>query len=226
MNVKDDDPGVIPVTVPSSVTVATPGFELTQVPPVVGLKVVVVPLHIEVPPVTLGTGSALTVIKPVAFEIQLVAFNVYTKVAVPGAIPVTTPELVTVATLVLLETHVPPVVGEIVVEKPRQTEVAPVILTIGFSFTIILFVASELHPVVYCVNVKWAVPLESPVTTPEPSTLATAGLLDTQTPPDEGIKVDVVPIHKLVLPEILALGLVETVTVEEGLLIQPVEVEV
>jgi hypothetical protein len=51
----------------------------------------VVPLHMDVPPVTLGTGSALTVINPVAFETQLVALSVYTKVAVPGAIPVTIP---------------------------------------------------------------------------------------------------------------------------------------
>lgn len=149
VKVKVADPAARPVTVPSFVTAAIPGFELSQVPPVVGLNVVVVPLHMDVPPVTLGTGSALTVINPVALEIQLVALSVYTKVAVPGAIPVTTPELVTVATFVLLDTQVPPVVGDIVVEKPRQTDVAPVILTIGFSFTMILFVASELQPVEY-----------------------------------------------------------------------------
>lgn len=40
-------------------------------------------------------------------------------------------------------------VGDIVVEKPRHTDVAPVILTIGFSFTIILLVAFELQPVLY-----------------------------------------------------------------------------
>jgi len=57
--------------------------------------------------------------------------------------------LVTVATFVLLDTQVPPVVGDIVVEKPRHTDVAPVILTIGFSFTIILLVAFELQPVLY-----------------------------------------------------------------------------
>ena len=71
-----------------------------------------------------------------------------------------------------------------------------------------------------------SIPLESPVITPDPSTLATDGLLDTHTPPELGIKVEVVPIHKLVLPEMLALGLVDTVTIEDGLLIQPVEDEV
>jgi len=76
VKVKNADPGVIPVTVPSSVTEATPGLELTHVPPVVGLKVVVVPLQIDVPPVTFGTGSAFTVINPVALETQLVALSV------------------------------------------------------------------------------------------------------------------------------------------------------
>ena len=71
-----------------------------------------------------------------------------------------------------------------------------------------------------------AIPFESPVTIPDPSTLAAAGLLDTHTPPVEGTKVEVVPIHKLVLPEMLALGLFDTVIAEDGLLIQPVEDDV
>lgn len=126
-------------------------MELTQVPPDDGLSVVVVPLQIAVPPVTLATGNAFTVIKPVALDIQLVALSVNTNVAVPGAIPVTTPELVTVAILLLLDTQVPPLVGDNVVDKPRQTEVAPVILTIGFSLTITLFVALETQPLEVCV---------------------------------------------------------------------------
>jgi len=226
VNVKVAEPDATPVTVPSLVTLAMPGFELTHVPPVEGLSVVVVPLQIAVPPVTLATGSALTVIKPVEFETQLVELRVKIKVAVPGAIPVTTPALVTVAMLLLLDTQVPPFVGDRVVERPRQTEVAPVILTIGFSFTITLLVAFEMQPLEFCVNVKVAMPFDKPVTNPLLSTLATTGLLEVHTPPVEGVNVVVVPMHKLLLPVIEAVGLVDTVTTAEGLLIQPVDVDV
>ncbi len=201
-------------------------MELTHVPPEDGLSVVVVPSQIAVPPVTFATGSAFTVIKPVALDTQLVALSVNTNVAVPGAIPVTTPELVTVAILLLLDTQVPPLVGDKVVDKPRQTEVAPVILTIGFSLTITLFVAFETQPLEVCVNVKVAMPLDKPVTKPELSTPATAGLLDVHMPPLDGVRFVVVPIHRLLLPVIETVGLVETVTAVEGLLTQPVEVEV
>lgn len=226
VNVNVAEPEVTPVTIPSLVTVAIEGWELTQVPPVDGLNVVVVPLQIAVPPVTLATGSALTVIKPVEFETQLVEFRVKINVAVPGAIPVTTPALVTVAILLLLDTQVPPLVGDSVVDRPRQTEVAPVILTMGFSFTITLLVALETQPLEFWVKVKVAMPFDNPVTNPLLSTLATTGLLDVQTPPVEGVKVVVVPIHKLLLPVIVAVGLVDTVTTAEGLLIQPVDVDV
>ena len=208
------------------VTVAIPGLELTHVPPDEGLSVVVVPLQIAVPPVTLATGSAFTVIKPVALEIQLVALSVNTKVAVPGAIPVTTPELVTVAILLLLDTQVPPLVGDKVVDNPRQTEVAPVILTIGFSFTMTVLVALDTQPLEVCVYVKVALPLDKPVTKPVLSTLATTGLLDVQTPPVEGVRLVVVPMHRLLLPVMETEGLVETVTTAEGLLIQPVDEDV
>ena len=51
----------LPVTTPAEVTVATAGLLLTQVPPVVGDKVVVDPIHIELLPVMLAVGNALTV---------------------------------------------------------------------------------------------------------------------------------------------------------------------
>ena len=52
----------------------------------------------------------------------------YVIVADPAATPVTKPEVLTLATLLSLVDQVPPVVAESnCVDKPAQTEVAPVI---------------------------------------------------------------------------------------------------
>ena len=61
VNVNVADPAATPVTTPAEVTVATAGLLLTQVPPVVGDKVVVAPMQIELLPVMLTDGKGLTV---------------------------------------------------------------------------------------------------------------------------------------------------------------------
>ena len=61
VKVKVADPAATPVTTPAEVTVATDGLLLTHVPPVVGDKVVVDPMQIELLPVMLTVGKALTV---------------------------------------------------------------------------------------------------------------------------------------------------------------------
>jgi len=53
-------PAATPVTTPPEVTVATDVLLLTQVPPVVGDRVVVDPAQIELLPVILTTGKELT----------------------------------------------------------------------------------------------------------------------------------------------------------------------
>ena len=118
------------MTTPAEVTVATEVLLLTHVPPVVGDKVVVDPIHIELLPVMLTAGKALTVTVPVVL-LQLVVADVNVKVADPAATPVTTPAEVTVATAGLLLTHVPPVVGDKVVVDPIHIELLPVMLTAG-----------------------------------------------------------------------------------------------
>ena len=130
VKVKVADPAATPVTTPAEVTVATAGLLLTHVPPVVGDKVVVAPMQIELLPVMLTVGKALIVTVPVVL-LQLVVDEVNVKVADPAATPVTTPAEVTVATDVLLLTHVPPVVGDRVVVAPMQIELLPVMLTVG-----------------------------------------------------------------------------------------------
>ena len=67
----------------------------------------------------------------------------YVIVEVPAETPVTTPVEVTVATAVLDEDHVPPVVADANCEfEPSHTEDAPVIAeTIGRAFTVTLLTA-------------------------------------------------------------------------------------
>jgi hypothetical protein len=54
-------PSLRPVTRPPDVTEATDGELLTHVPPIVGDRVVVSPIHIVLSPVMLTTGSGFTV---------------------------------------------------------------------------------------------------------------------------------------------------------------------
>ena len=57
---------------------------------------------------------------------------------VPTEIPVTTPELATVATLVFPEDHVPPVIAfNNVIELPRQTVPGPELAASGLASMVI-----------------------------------------------------------------------------------------
>jgi hypothetical protein len=69
-------------------------------------------------------------------------------VAVPAATPVTTLEASTVATAVLLEDHVPPVVASLkVVVDPIQTEVGPVMAAmVGSALTVTMAAELEIQP--------------------------------------------------------------------------------
>lgn len=119
----------VPVTRPLLVTVANAELLLTQVPPLVGDSWVVDVPNMDVGPVMLTTGNALTVIEPVVLEHPRVLVKV--KVAVPLDKPVTTPPLVTEATEGLLLTQVPPLVGESWLVPFTHIDVLPVMLTVG-----------------------------------------------------------------------------------------------
>jgi hypothetical protein len=212
VNVNVAEPLATPVTTPALVTVATALLLLTQVPPVVGDKVVVAPAHIALTPVILTVGFAFTVTWGVAKDAQPVLVSVKVNVAVPPATPVTTPASVTVAKVLLLLAHVPPVVGDSVVVFPSHIVLAPVILTIGFELTVIWGVAKDTHPVLVWVKVNVAVLLATPVTSPVLVTVATALLLLTQVPPVVGVKVVVAPKHMAFAPVILTIGFAFTVT--------------
>ena len=66
----------------------------------------------------------------------------------PGETPVTTPELLMVATAELLLVHVPPVDGDNVVVVPIQIVDEPTIFTTGLPITVIDVEGLEIHPVV------------------------------------------------------------------------------
>ena len=226
VKVKVAVPTDTPVTTPALVTVATAGALLTQVPPVVGERAVVVPTQMLLEPVTLTAGKAFTVTAEVGAETQPVDDIVKVKVALPAVTPVTTPAFVTVATAGALLAQVPPVVGDKAVVLPTQIVLAPVMLTTGVAFTVTAVVVAEQFGAAVAVNVKVAIPAETPVTTPALVTVATAGVLLTQVPPVVGDKVVVKPAQMVLAPVILTAGKAVTVTAEVGAEVHPLPLSV
>lgn len=222
VNIKVAAPADTPVTKPALVTVATEGSLLTQVPPVVGDKVVERPTQILLEPVILTTGKAFTVTAPVGNEVQPVAVRVKENVAVPADTPVTTPALSTVATAGLLLAHVPPEAGDKVVVPPAQIVLTPAIFTKGNANTVTVPVVDEQFGELLLVKVKVAVPAATPVTTPALVTVATAGSLLTQVPPEDGDKVVVTDTQIVLAPTILTTGRLVTETAAVGNDTQPV----
>src|ERR1017187_412534 len=132
-------PAATPVTAPvAAFTVATDGVRLFQVPPLVPLLVNVVadPVQtVRAPLIVPATGSGLTVIAADAIEVPQVLVTVYFMVALPAALPVTTPVLeFTVAAAVLL------LLLENVVVAATQTVEAPLTIpAFGSGFTVMSF---------------------------------------------------------------------------------------
>jgi hypothetical protein len=185
-------PGETGVTRPPFVTDATAGLLLAHVPPLVGLNVIVNPMH-KLEDGALTVGFALIVTAEVVFW-QPVAVLVNLNVVLPAASPVTRPAFVTDATVGLLLAQVPPLVGLSVIVNPTH-KLEDDVLTVGFALTVTAVVVL-LQVVVASVNVKVTLPVAMPVTTPAFVTDATAGLLLAHVPPLVGLNVIVDPIHK------------------------------
>jgi hypothetical protein len=192
-NVNVTEPAATPVTNPALVTVAIALLLLDQVPPTVGLKVIVLPTQSAVNGV-LTTGRGFTVTADVVL-LQPVAVSVKVNVIEPVAMPVATPALVTVATVLSLLTQVPPTVGLRVKVLPTH-RVGEGVLTTGIVFTVTRGVVL-LQPVAVSVNVNVIEPADTPVTRPAFVTVATAALLLIQVPPTVGLRVIVLPTHKV-----------------------------
>src|ERR1043165_2201601 len=102
-------------------------------------------------------------------------------VEVPKAIPLTTPVLLTVATVTLLLLQIPPSVGSLrVVVDPSQTLATPDIAP-GTVLTVTTVVVRQPEPREYVIT---AVPADIPVTTPVVTpTVAIALVLVLHVPP-------------------------------------------
>jgi hypothetical protein len=140
-------PAAIPVTAPvTAFTVATDGVRLFQVPPLLPLLVNVVadPAQTVVGPLIVPEfGRGLTVIAADEIEVPQVLVTVYFMVAVPAALPVTTPVLeftVATAVLLLLQVPTPGLLLENVVVATTQTVEDPLTIpAFGSGFTVMSF---------------------------------------------------------------------------------------
>ena len=130
----------------------------------------------------------------------------------------TTPALVTVAIVISLLVHVPPLVGDSVAVLPTHTDAGAV--TVGSALTVTDEVVL-LHPVVPSVNVNVTLPADTPVITPALVTVATAVLLLAHVPPLVGDSVAVLPTHTDA--GAVTVGFALTVT-DEVVLLHPVDV--
>jgi hypothetical protein len=134
--------------VPSETPETTPVVALTeamvkllvvQVPPALALvKVVELPRQTALAPTIVSTVPELTVSITVRIDVPHEFVTLYTIVEVPALTAVTTPAEFTIATAVLIENQVPPVVVlDNVTVEPTQCIVGPVIgATTGGALTV------------------------------------------------------------------------------------------
>jgi hypothetical protein len=209
----------VTIAVPAVTPVITPADDvdafallLVHVPPAtVLLSVTVLPVHTDDGPL-IAAGAVFTV--TVAVATQPVP-SVYVMVTVPAVTPVTTPEVL-IDAFVLLLLHVPPVVVLVsVVVLPSQTVSVPVIVP---GSALMVTVAAVIQPVpkAYVIAV---VPEAMPATTPAASIDALAGILLVQVPPAVVLASEVVrPWHTVSVP-VIAAG--NALTVAVAVVIQP-----
>ena len=117
-------PAEIPETTPPVLIVPTEGVLLLQVPPLTELvSVMVAPMATEVgPEMVPGLVVLVTVMVRVPYTGPHTPVDVCEMMAVPVAMPETTPVALTVATEALLDDHVPPdAVADSVMVLPMQT---------------------------------------------------------------------------------------------------------
>ena len=123
-------------------------------------------------------------------------------IALPAPIPIVTPPL-TIATLVLLLPHTPPLIALLnVVDEPTHSDVAPVIVpATGNGLTVITCVSTAVPQPFVTEYEIMTLPAATPLTTP-PLTVAVKSLLLVQVPPpvallnviDDPTQTDVKPV--------------------------------
>jgi hypothetical protein len=179
------------------VTVAIVASLLDHVPPVLGDKLNVDPIHTSLSTGTVIVGEAFTMIVPSAeaLEQPVVVFVKITS-AVPADIPVTSPVLVISAMLLSLLVQVPPVEGVKFNTAPSHTSPPEGRVTVGVGLTVITPSDARLeHPEEVSVYITVTVPAERPSKSPALSIAAMVLSLLIQVPPVDGVKFNVSPMH-------------------------------
>jgi hypothetical protein len=206
-------PGITPCTVPP-LTVAIVVLPLDHTPPGVrSVNIVVEPTHRPVLPPIPCIGFTVTV-----FGATQLPPSEYVIVTVPPVGPLIAPHTLpspsTVAIVVLLLTHVPPVIPSVrVINEPAHTDDAP-LSGVGAEFTVTVTEAVQPPNVYVIVEVPGVVPV---VTVP-PATDTTELLLVQLPPPTASVSTEVAPPHRFTGPRI---GAGDAVTVITRVTVQP-----
>ena len=108
-------------------------------------------------------------------------------VTIPAVNPVTWPDALTIAMLLLLLIHKPPEVGDSCVFPPSHIRLAPTMDAVGFELTTTLSVGSDTQFVLLFTKTNDAEPCETAETNPKLLTVATAELLLVHVPPVDGL---------------------------------------
>ena len=204
-------PAERPVTTPVVLTVATAVLVLDQVPPdAASVRVILALVHTRAGPLMQpAVGVRFTVTGAVVSEVPQELLTEYVMVTLPVVMPVTTPDELTVATVLLELIQVPPLtLGVRVMLLPVHTDEGPVRLPAGKDeLTVTTMVAWALPQVLVTVYIIVSVPALIPPTRPELFTVAKP-LVALQVPPlTVGVRVMPEPMHtKLVPPRVPALG--------------------
>ena len=183
-------PGAMPVMTPALVTDAMVLSLLVHVPPVVGDNDIVAPTQMEAGAIT--TGNPLT-ITAVVVVLQLVVPSVKANVTLPGATPVITPALFTVAIELLLLVQTPPLLGDNDALAPTQIEAGAVTTGTAYTVTAVVVLLQLVAP---SVKVNVTLPGLTPVMTPALVTVAIPLSLLVQAPPIVGDKDAVLPTQR------------------------------
>ena len=144
--------------------------------------------------------------QPVGAEEQPVLSLVKVNLAVPPDRPVAKPPSVTPAIVGWLDTQCPPEDGDNCVVISSHIVVGPKMLTTGLLNTLMGLDGKELQPEIELVKINCAVPSAMAVTCPLFKMVATEAAVVDHEPPDEGVKLEVAPAHKVSFPVMLATG--------------------
>jgi hypothetical protein len=148
-NVKYAVPIECPVTTPPCVIVATPVLLELHIPPLTGVKVVLLPTHILFDPVNTIIGLGFTVIYWVVSDLHPVAEDTNTNLARPADNPITCPELLIDAIELFTDIQLPGPFDVNCVVDPIHIESGPDMFTVGFGIASSVIEGIAVQPILF-----------------------------------------------------------------------------